>query len=68
MLRLLALVLALAGAAAAAPTIPHIVHVMVDDYGYASVGYHAKTQPNSAEVVTPNIDALAAEGIILDRF
>ena len=38
------------------------------DYGWNNIGIHAKSQPNAAEVVTPNIDALAAEGIILDRF
>ena len=47
---------------------PHIVHLMVDDYGWNNVGFHASSQPNAKEVVTPNIDALAASGIILDRF
>ena len=51
---------ALASAVAAAPTLPHIVHLMVDDFGWADVGFHARTQPNAAEIKTPNIDALAA--------
>ena len=41
---------------------------MVDDYGFNNVGYHAASQPNAKEVVTPNIDLLASTGVILDRF
>lgn len=32
------------------------------------MGFHAKDQANAKEIQTPNIDALAASGIILDRF
>ena len=39
----------------------------VDDYGFNNVGYHAATQPNAAEIITPSLDALAASGVILDR-
>lgn len=46
---------------------PHLIFVMVDDYGWNNVGFHAKNNPNSDEVVTPNMDALAASGIELDR-
>lgn len=46
---------------------PHIVVIMVDDWGHNNVGYHARTQPNAAEVQTPVMDQLAAEGVILDR-
>jgi arylsulfatase B len=76
---------------------PHLIFVMVDDYGWSvslrlgvhggvmnhgfdphcscvvhslrrnNVGFHAKNNPNSDEVVTPNMDALAASGIELDR-
>jgi arylsulfatase B len=46
---------------------PHIVFVMVDDWGWANVGFHAQGQPNSKEIQTPNIDAVAAEGLVLDR-
>ena len=60
--------IALLGASAAAAPLPHIVHLMVDDYGFNNVGYHAKNQANAKEVVTPNIDALAASGVILDQF
>jgi arylsulfatase I/J len=55
-----------AAGAAASPQ-PHIVLLIVDDFGWANVGFHAKGQPNEAEIVTPNMDALAAGGIILDR-
>ena len=44
---------------------PNIVMVVVDDWGWANVGYHSE---NPDEVKTPNIDALAAEGIKLDRY
>jgi len=64
-----AMALASCAAAAAArnATLPHIVMLMVDDFGWANVGFHAKGQPNEGEVITPNMDQLAAEGIILDR-
>ena len=51
----------------AAP-LPHIVHLMVDDYGWNNVGFHAASQLNAKEVVTPTIDMLASTGVILDRF
>ncbi len=54
-------------AAAAAALQPHIVIILVDDWGYNNVGYHAKNNANSAEIQTPVIDSLAAEGIILNR-
>jgi arylsulfatase B len=41
---------------------PNIVIILADDMGWADVGYHAD------RVETPNIDALAAEGIELNRF
>ncbi|MEM6688375.1 MAG: sulfatase-like hydrolase/transferase [Planctomycetota bacterium] len=41
----------------------HIVLVMADDLGNAEVGYR-----NHPAIKTPNIDALAAGGIRLDRF
>jgi leishmanolysin-like peptidase len=40
---------------------PHIMLVVADDYGWHNVGWR------NSEIVTPNIDALAAEGIVLDR-
>lgn len=46
---------------------PHIVVILVDDWGFNNVGYHSKSNANSAEIQTPVIDSLAAEGIILNR-
>ena len=44
---------------------PHIVFVLVDDWGWANVGYHQDTQSN--EVSTSNIDSLVQEGLELDQ-
>ncbi|CAJ1416890.1 unnamed protein product [Effrenium voratum] len=46
-------------------TKPHILFVLVDDVGWANVGFNLE-QPNP-EVVTPNLDSLAASGIHLKR-
>ena len=46
-------------------TKPHIVFMMVDDWGWANVGYHLNF--SSKEVVTPNIDSLVKEGLQLDQ-
>jgi len=53
--------------AAAAAKKPHIVLVLADDYGWANVGYHTTNDQAKAEVHTPNIDALVASGVELDR-
>lgn len=46
-----------------APAVPpHILLIVADDLGWADVGYHGD------EVRTPNIDALARDGVVLDRF
>ena len=46
---------------------PHIFLVLVDDWGWANVGYH-RDEPTD-EVVTPNIDRLCKEeGIELNNF
>ena len=44
---------------------PHIVFVMVDDWGWANVGYHR--DPSTKEVVTPTFDSLAKQGLELDQ-
>ena len=44
---------------------PHLVFMLVDDWGWANVGYHR--QPPTKEVVTPNIDNLVKEGLELDQ-
>ena len=43
---------------------PHILLMLADDWGWANVGYHNKL---SNWVQTPNIDALVAQGVELDR-
>ena len=51
----------------ASPPHPHIFLVLVDDWGWANVGYHR--DPKICEVDTPNIDRLAKEeGIELSNF
>ena len=44
---------------------PHLVFMLVDDWGWANVGYHRN--PPTKEVVTPNIDNLVKEGLELDQ-
>ena len=44
---------------------PHILFVLVDDLGWADVGFHR--EQSNPEVVTPNLDGLAASGIQLRR-
>ena len=41
---------------------PHILFIVVDDWGWADVGYH---NPN---VSTPTLDRLAAEGVKLENY
>ena len=44
---------------------PHIIFILVDDWGWANVGYHRDTP--TSEVVTPHIDELVQEGLELDQ-
>jgi len=54
---------------------PHIVVLLADDYGWANIGFHRKPLANTSadaaqgayEAHTPTLDALAGEGIKLDR-
>ena len=53
---------------------PHIVMVLWDDYGWADAGWHRNyTGPGgihvdaTAEIQTPHLNNLVAEGIELDR-
>jgi arylsulfatase A-like enzyme len=48
--------------ALAAERPPNVVIVLADDLGWNDVGYHG------SEIATPRLDALAAEGVVLDRF
>ncbi|EDQ88865.1 uncharacterized protein MONBRDRAFT_32685 [Monosiga brevicollis MX1] len=45
---------------------PHIFMVIVDDFGWAEVGYH-RSEEYKQDVQTPTIDALVQEGIELNR-
>ena len=40
---------------------PNIIIVLADDFGWNDIGYH------NSEVISPNLDKLASEGVILDR-
>ena len=44
---------------------PNIVLVLVDDWGWANVGYHR--DPQTPEVDTPNINSLVQQGLELDH-
>ena len=44
---------------------PNLVFMLVDDWGWANVGYHR--DPPTKEVVTPNIDGIVKEGLELDQ-
>ena len=46
-------------------TKPHLVFILVDDWGWANVGYHR--DPPTKEVVTPNLNSLVKEGLELDQ-
>ena len=62
MSRLAALALAAAAAAAAPPKL--ILFIMVDDLGWADVGWHRTD--NATENATPSLDALVKEGVSLN--
>lgn len=47
--------------AAEAPTRPNVIFILVDDLGWADVGYHG------SEIRTPNLDRLAAAGARLHQ-
>eukprot|EP01061_Rhynchopus_euleeides_P023725 TRINITY_DN3848_c0_g1_i6.p1 TRINITY_DN3848_c0_g1~~TRINITY_DN3848_c0_g1_i6.p1 ORF type:complete len:518 (+),score=221.64 TRINITY_DN3848_c0_g1_i6:80-1633(+) len=56
--------LSVACAAACFSGKPHVALIVVDDFGWANIGYH---NPANPEVVTPNIDSLVAQGVKLER-
>lgn len=50
------------GASAQTASRPHIIHILSDDQGWKDVGY------NGSDIMTPNIDKLAAGGLSLTDF
>ena len=59
------------------PQKPHILLILADDYGYNDVGYHQNAvspanpsglNTTNGYIETPNIDALAAQGIKLENY
>eukprot|EP01060_Flectonema_neradi_P009953 TRINITY_DN1710_c0_g1_i5.p1 TRINITY_DN1710_c0_g1~~TRINITY_DN1710_c0_g1_i5.p1 ORF type:complete len:526 (+),score=134.78 TRINITY_DN1710_c0_g1_i5:465-2042(+) len=44
---------------------PHILYILVDDYGWADAGWHRP--PGYKEIQTPTFDSLIQQGIELDR-
>ena len=46
---------------------PHILMILVDDFGWANAGWHRYPLGSDPEVVTPNLNALVQEGIELNR-
>ena len=48
-------------------TKPHLVFMLVDDWGWANVGHGYHRDLPTKEVVTPNINRLVKEGLELDQ-
>jgi arylsulfatase I/J len=47
---------------------PHVLLLVLDDFGWANAGWHrVPGAPGSDEVVTPNLDALVRTGVELNR-
>ncbi len=61
-LETLTIVLCLAGSALAASEHPNVLLIVADDLGYSDLGCYG------GEIDTPNLDALAADGLRLTRF
>jgi arylsulfatase I/J len=58
-------ILLLLAASASAADKPHILFLLVDDWGWANVGYHREVA--TREVQTPNFDSLVKNGLELDQ-
>ncbi|KAM0735511.1 Arylsulfatase J [Formica fusca] len=57
------LILLLIATRASSTRQPHIIFILADDLGWNDVGFHG-----SGQIPTPNIDALAYSGLLLDRY
>ena len=66
-LDLLLVLLTFASAFGARASRPHLIVLFADNLGWANVGYHRPEGVDLREYATPHIDALAAEGMQLDR-
>ncbi len=62
LLAVLLVCFAASSARAAEPVRPNLLVIVVDDLGWAGVGYHAKA------MVTPHLDKMARDGTELSRF
>ena len=60
--RILALIVVLACAVVAQAAAPNVVFILADDMGYSDIGCYG------SEVATPNLDALAANGLRFTQF
>ena len=63
----IAIVVAVVLSAPAAAAPPHILMILIDDFGWTNSGWHAAAANASAPSYTPNMDALLRTGIELDR-
>jgi arylsulfatase I/J len=59
------LVVAMLCGVLSAPMKPHILMVIVDDFGWGNVNWHRETP--TPEVTTPTMDSLVKSGIELNR-
>jgi len=56
------LLLVVTALATAAESRPNIVFILADDLGYGEVGFNGQKK-----ILTPNVDRLAREGLVLNR-
>jgi hypothetical protein len=64
-LLLLAALLVDPAGVAAESSLPNILHILLDDFGWADAGWHRPA--GYTDVQTPNMNSLVREGVELDR-